>query len=161
MAPTLTLPRTSTPSWHDSRPADWHPEWVPPPRWGTPRRPERATLGPAIALMAEKLGTQTFAGLSQNLAEKLSLSMRPTGDLALSGGVKAGTGVLGELIGNFGKMNQATGGVVGVLGLLGLGIPILRDFFGQVTLARNALRMLGGEGVIGGAGRPITVTGGH
>ena len=110
--------------------------------------------------MAEKLGTQTFAGLSQNLAEKLNMAMRPTGDLALSGGVKFGAGVLGETVGNFGKINQATGGVVGVLGLLALGIPLLRDFYLQVNLARSALRNLGGDGVIGGAGRPITVTGG-
>lgn len=50
-------PTTSTPSWPDSRPADWSPGWVPPPRWGTPRRSERKSLGPAIALTASKLGT--------------------------------------------------------------------------------------------------------
>lgn len=110
--------------------------------------------------MAEKLGTTTFAGLSQNLTEKLSMAMRPTGDLALSGGVKATTGVLGETIGNFQKLNTTTGGVAGLLGLFAIGIPVLRDFYTQVSLARAALRNLGGEGVIGGAGRPIMVSGG-
>lgn len=52
-----TRPRISTPSWNDSRPADWSPEWVPPPRFGTPRRPERKTLGPAVATVAARLGT--------------------------------------------------------------------------------------------------------
>jgi hypothetical protein len=61
MTLTETQPTISTPSWSDSRPADWTPEWVPPPRWGTPRRPERATLGPQVAHAAEALGTPLYA----------------------------------------------------------------------------------------------------
>lgn len=47
----------STPTWLDSRPSDWTPEWCPAPQWGTRRRPERQTLGPAVAEVAEFLGT--------------------------------------------------------------------------------------------------------
>lgn len=44
-------------TWPDSRPADWSPEWMPAPRWGTPRRPDRQSHGPLVAMIADRLGT--------------------------------------------------------------------------------------------------------
>lgn len=56
---------------------------MPPPRWGTRRRPERETLGPAVALVAEKLGTPLFP--AQRYLLDTALEINPeTGLLAYS-----------------------------------------------------------------------------
>jgi hypothetical protein len=108
--------------------------------------------------MAEKIGSTTFAGLTQNLEEKLSMALRPTGELLLGGGLKQGVGVVGNLLGGFQKLNTATYGAVGLISVLAAGVPIVRGFIADLALARAALRNMAGQGAM--VGRPITITGG-
>jgi hypothetical protein len=110
--------------------------------------------------MAEKLGTQTFAGITQNLSEKVDLMMRPTGTLLLNSNLKQGVGILSYLLGGLQKLNEGTNGAAGALGLVALGIPIVKGFIAELGLARVALRNLAGVGSRSLSGGPISITGG-
>ena len=52
--------KASQKQWGDSRPDFWTPEWMPPPTYGTRRRPERKTYGAAVAKTAALHGTPMF-----------------------------------------------------------------------------------------------------
>ena len=73
---------SSRPNVVDSRPSDWSPLWVPPPRFGTRRRPERDTYGTAAGILARtKLGRPLLPW--QQLVLDVALEIDPaTGRLA-------------------------------------------------------------------------------
>lgn len=81
------MTRTSKRSFGDSRPADWTPEWCPPPMHGTRRRPERKSLGPAVAKVAQQLGTPFFP--AQRLVMDTAMELDPDTGLLAYGTVSA------------------------------------------------------------------------
>lgn len=71
---TVTLPPATSSS------VAWPSSWGPAPRFATPRTPDRATFGPAVARIAELMGRPLFPW--QRYVADVALEVLPSGDWA-------------------------------------------------------------------------------